>query len=186
MEVIVKTPLDVVVIGSGLIGLSTAMSLVTRNPDIRLTVIEKDSEISSQQSGLNSGVIHSGIYYKPGSMKSKFCVEGRSSMTKFCQENDIPVWTCGKLIVASSPKDFSRLKNLLERGKANNVEGLRLVEKQEIQEIEPHVRCDKGLCSKDRNSRLPRSIKKILGKNNKPRCSNKVKHKSDQGIWKKF
>ncbi|MDP7231426.1 MAG: FAD-dependent oxidoreductase [Dehalococcoidia bacterium] len=87
-----KTPLDVVVIGSGLIGLSTAMSLVTRNPDIRLTVIEKDSEISSQQSGLNSGVIHSGIYYKPGSMKSKFCVEGRSSMTKFCQENDIATY----------------------------------------------------------------------------------------------
>ena len=145
MGTIVKTPLDVVVIGSGLIGLSTAMSLVTRNPNIHLTVIEKDREISSQQSGHNSGVIHSGIYYKPGSMKSKFCVEGRSSITKFCQENDIPVWTCGKLIVASSPKDLSRLNNLYERGKANKVEGLRLVEKQEIQEIEPHVRCDKGL-----------------------------------------
>ena len=145
MGTIVKTPLDVVVIGSGLIGLSTAMCLVTRNPKIRLTVIEKDSEISGQQSGHNSGVIHSGIYYKPGSMKSKFCVEGRSSMMRFCQENDIPIWTCGKLIVASSQKDLSRLNNLYERGKANKVEGLRLVGKQETQEIEPYVRCDKGL-----------------------------------------
>jgi L-2-hydroxyglutarate oxidase len=136
---------DVTVIGAGLIGLSTAMHLLERHPDLRVCVIEKDPHPASQQSGHNSGVIHSGIYYKPGSFKSRFCVEGRASMTQFCIDNQIPTWTCGKLIVATREEEIPRLQTLLERGTANKVEGLELVGPERIREIEPHVRAIKAL-----------------------------------------
>jgi L-2-hydroxyglutarate oxidase len=89
---------DVTVIGAGIIGLSTAMQLLARRPDLRVAVIEKDAHEATQQSGHNSGVIHSGIYYAPGSLKAEFCVEGRASMIRFCEENGVPVRTCGKLV----------------------------------------------------------------------------------------
>lgn len=126
-------------IGAGIIGLSTAMKLLEMHPGLRLAVVEKNEKEGTQQSGHNSGVIHSGIYYKPGSFKADFCVTGRASMTRFCEENEIPVWTCGKLVVASDAAGIERLKTLMERGTANRVDGLRLVEKDEITEIEPHV-----------------------------------------------
>jgi L-2-hydroxyglutarate oxidase len=138
-------PYDVTVIGAGLIGLSTAMHLLGRHPDLRVSVIEKDPHPASQQSGHNSGVIHSGIYYKPGSFKARFCVEGRASMTRFCIENEIPTRTCGKLIVATREDELQRLDALLDRGTANQVEGLELVGPVRIQEIEPHVRVIKAL-----------------------------------------
>lgn len=140
-----KTPYDIVIIGSGIIGLATGMKLLQNHPNIKLAIIDKDSEVATQQSGHNSGVIHSGIYYKPGSFKATFCVEGRASMTKFCEENEIPTWTCGKLIVAISNEDKIRLENLYERGISNKVEGLRLVNREEIKEIEPYVNSDKAL-----------------------------------------
>ena len=87
---------DIAVIGAGIIGLSTAMTLNQRFPRLRIAVIEKGATVASQQSGHNSGVIHSGIYYKPGSFKSRFCVEGRASMVRFCEENDIPFDRCGE------------------------------------------------------------------------------------------
>lgn len=130
---------DITIVGAGLIGLSTAMHLLERKPDLKLTVIEKSDSVASQQSGHNSGVIHSGIYYKPGSFKARFCVEGRASMTKFCQENEIPTWTCGKLIVATNQAEEARLQDLFERGTANQVEGLKLVDRDEMLEIEPYV-----------------------------------------------
>ncbi len=136
---------DVTVIGAGLIGLSTAMHLLERHPDLRVCIIEKDPHPASQQSGHNSGVIHSGIYYKPGSFKARFCVEGRASMTQFCVDNEVPTWTCGKLIVATREEEIPRLQSLLERGMANEVEGLELVGPERIQEIEPHVRAIKAL-----------------------------------------
>ena len=136
---------DVTVIGAGLIGLSTAMHLLERHPDLRVGVIEKDPHPASQQSGHNSGVIHSGIYYKPGSYKARFCVEGRASITQFCIDNEIPIWTCGKLVVATREEEIPRLQRLLERGTANKVDGLELVGPERIQEIEPHVRAVKAL-----------------------------------------
>ncbi len=136
---------DVTVIGAGLIGLSTAMRMLERYPKLRVAVVEKDPHPASQQSGHNSGVIHSGIYYKPGSFKSRFCVEGRASMTEFCIDNEIPTWTCGKLIVATRAEEIPRLQTLLERGTANDVVGLELVGPERIQEIEPHVRAVKAL-----------------------------------------
>ncbi len=138
-------PLDVTVIGAGLIGLSTAMHLLQRHPSLKVCVIEKNDRPASQQSGHNSGVIHSGIYYKPGSFKARFCVEGRASMTQFCVENEIPTWTCGKLIVATREEELPRLEALLERGTANEVEGLELVGRERIAEIEPHVDAIKAL-----------------------------------------
>ncbi len=130
---------DVTVVGAGLIGLSTAMQLLERKPYLKVSVIEKADSVASQQSGHNSGVIHSGIYYKPGSFKARFCVEGRATMTRFCAENEVPTWTCGKLIVATDEREEARLEDLLERGTANNVEGLRMVGPEEMAEIEPHA-----------------------------------------------
>ena len=118
---------DVVVVGAGIIGLSTAMALLDRYPKVRLVVLEKGATTATQQSGHNSGVIHSGIYYKPGSFKSKFCVEGRRTMAAFCEDNGIPTWRCGKLIVANSKAEIARLEALHERGLANQVEGLERV-----------------------------------------------------------
>jgi len=140
-----STKYDVVVIGAGIIGLSTAMKLLERFPHIKLAIIEKNVKEGTQQSEHNSGVIHSGIYYRPGSFKADFCVTGRASMTQFCEENDIPVWTCGKLIVANDADGVERLNALAERGLANQVEGLRMVDTDEMIEIEPHVVALKAL-----------------------------------------
>ena len=136
---------DVVIIGAGIIGLASALELITRHPDKKLAVLEKEDTVASQQTGHNSGVIHSGIYYSPGSLKAKFCVEGRASMNRFCEENDIPTWTCGKLIIATSDSEMSRLEALYERGKANKVEGLEMVGPERIKEIEPFVEAKQAL-----------------------------------------
>ena len=140
-----STKYDIVIIGAGIIGLATGMKLLERFPNINLAILEKDSKEGTQQSGHNSGVIHSGIYYKPGSLKAKFCVAGRASMTQFCDENGIPVRTCGKLIVATDMAGEDRLRALEERGSANQVEGLRFVDQDEMAEIEPHVKARKAL-----------------------------------------
>ena len=140
-----STNYDIVIIGAGIIGLATGMKLLEQFPKINLAILEKDSKEGSQQSGHNSGVIHSGIYYKPGSLKAKFCVAGRASMTQFCEENEIPVRTCGKLIVATDIAGEERLQALEERGTANQVQGLRFVTQDEMLEIEPHVRARKAL-----------------------------------------
>ncbi len=138
-------PHDVTVIGAGLVGLSTAMHLLERHPRLKVAVVEKDPHPASQQSGHNSGVIHSGIYYRPGSFKARFCVEGRAAMTRFCVENDVPVRTCGKLIVATRADELPRLDLLLERGTANGVEGLEMVGSERAREIEPHAAAIRAL-----------------------------------------
>ena len=140
-----STKYDIVIIGAGIIGLATGMKLLERFPNLNLAILEKNSKEGTQQSGHNSGVIHSGIYYKPGSLKAEFCVAGRASMMKFCNENDIPVRTCGKLIVATDMAGEDRLRALEERGSANQVEGLRFVNQDEMAEIEPHVKARKAL-----------------------------------------
>ena len=109
-----KNDIDLVIIGGGIIGLATANEILRAKKNINIVVLEKSSTVASQQSGHNSGVIHSGIYYKPGSFKAEFCVEGRRTMTEFCEENEIPVWTCGKLIVATKESDLPKIDNLYE------------------------------------------------------------------------
>ena len=154
---------DIAVIGAGIIGLSTAMSLSQKFPSLRIGIIEKSSTVASQQSGHNSGVIHSGIYYKPGSFKARFCVEGRASMVRFCEENDIPFERCGKVIIATHEDELPRLRALHERGTENQVEGLQLVSGERVRaEIEPHVNVLEALWAPNTgDSRLSKGLRRL-------------------------
>ncbi len=138
---------DVVIIGGGVLGMSSAMHLLRAHPELQVTVIEKGDDVAGQQTGHNSGVIHSGIYYRPGSLKARFCVDGRRSMVEFAQEHDIAYDRCGKLIIANRPEELPRLETLYERGQANGVEGLEMVGPERVAEIEPHVTAIKALWS---------------------------------------
>ena len=138
---------DVTVIGGGAIGFGTVLGLQRRNPYLKIALIEKDDVVSNHQTGNNSGVIHSGIYYKPGSLKADFCVEGRQSIADFCVENGLKYDRCRKIIVAYDDEELPRLNNLYERGVANNVQGLELIGPERIKEIEPHAAGIKALYS---------------------------------------
>ena len=131
---------NAVIVGGGIIGLSTAMQLkMDKYPNWRVAVVEKDAELANHQTGHNSGVIHSGIYYRPDSHKARFCVGGKQALIEFCDENEIEYERCGKVIVATNEAEVGRLHNLYERGTANGVEGLEMVGPERLKEIEPHV-----------------------------------------------
>lgn len=138
---------DITVIGGGAIGFGTVLGLQRQNPYLKIALIEKDNAVSNHQTGNNSGVIHSGIYYKPGSLKADFCVEGRQSIADFCVENGLKYDKCGKIIVAYREEELERLNDLYERGTANNVKGLELIGPERIKEIEPHATGIKALYS---------------------------------------
>jgi len=129
---------DIVIIGGGIVGLSTAMHLTRSLPSLRLIVLEKESEVAKHQSGHNSGVIHSGIYYKPGSLKARLCVEGAAAMLRFCREHNLPYEVCGKVIVAANDEETSALQVLFDRGKLNGLTGLELLDRAQLREVEPH------------------------------------------------
>ena len=133
---------DVAVIGGGIIGLATAMAL-TRGRPLSLVLLEAEAELASHQTGNNSGVIHSGLYYKPGSHKARNCVEGRRRMYEFCRENGIRHERCGKLVVAITEDEVGALRELERRGTANGLEGLRRLGSDQVAEYEPHVL---GMC----------------------------------------
>ncbi|MGI9263192.1 MAG: L-2-hydroxyglutarate oxidase [Woeseiaceae bacterium] len=130
---------EILIIGGGLVGLSTAMHIKNMRPRSTVTVIEKGDKISDQQSGHNSGVLHAGIYYEPGSLKAKFCVEGNQMLAGLCQKFNLPLVRCGKVIVATDDDEADRLERLLERGNDNGVPGLKLISMRELREIEPNV-----------------------------------------------
>jgi len=138
---------DVAIIGGGILGLSSARHLLLLHPGLQVLVIEKDSHVAGQQTGHNSGVIHSGIYYRPGSLKAQFCVDGRNSIVEFCEQHGIAFERCGKLIMASREEELPRMETLFERGIANGVEELEMVGPDRIAEIEPHVSAIKALWS---------------------------------------
>ena len=135
---------DFVVIGGGIVGLSVAWSILERRPSARLAVIEKESQWASHQTGRNSGVIHSGIYYKPGSLKARLCREGNLRMVEFCREHGIPHEVCGKVIVATKQAEIPLLEKLYERGIANGLK-VRQLNASEVQEFEPHVKWLSGI-----------------------------------------
>jgi L-2-hydroxyglutarate oxidase LhgO len=130
---------DIAVIGGGIVGLSFAMQVSERFPGLRVVVLEKEAGVAQHQTGHNSGVIHSGVYYKEGSLKARLCVAGAREMVEFCSRHGIPHEVCGKLIVAVNSEEAARLDDLLARGLANGLVGLRLLSREEMLEIEPHV-----------------------------------------------
>ncbi|EHB53347.1 FAD dependent oxidoreductase [Mycolicibacterium rhodesiae JS60] len=130
---------DLVVVGAGIVGLAVAREWMIRRPDDTVTILEREAGPAHHQTGHNSGVIHGGIYYQPGSLKARLCVEGARLMYEYCQHNGISHERCGKLIVAVSPDELGRLDDLQARGIANEVPGLRRVGADEIAEIEPNA-----------------------------------------------
>lgn len=136
---------EIAIIGGGIVGMATAMALVKQTKS-RVVVLEAEDGLAAHQTGHNSGVIHSGIYYKPGSLKARNCVEGRQAMYRFCEEHGIAHDNCGKIIVATNEKEIQALNRLEERGHANGLVGLRrLNSREELQEYEPHVNGVAGL-----------------------------------------
>jgi len=127
------------IIGGAIVGLATAYRLAERFPDASIRVLEKEAGVGRHQTGHNSGVLHCGLYYKPGSTKARMAVTGIRQMVEFCRENAIPHEVCGKLVVAADQSELPRLKGLLDRGTANGLEGLRWLSRAEMREIEPHV-----------------------------------------------
>ena len=138
---------DIAIIGGGIVGLATALALSERFPSLSAVIIEKESRLASHQTGHNSGVIHAGIYYKPGSYKAKLCVEGGRRMKAFCEANGVRYENCGKVIVATTEAERPRLMALYERGTANGVEGLALIDPARLREIEPYARAVAALHS---------------------------------------
>jgi L-2-hydroxyglutarate oxidase len=135
---------DLLIIGAGIVGLATAVEYSHRFPGKRLLVVEKEDRVAAHQTGHNSGVIHSGLYYKTGSLKARNCVAGCASMKRFCLQHSIPFEECGKLVVATNPEEVPRLEQLHQRGIANEVERMRMLDRDEFREIEPY--CD-GICA---------------------------------------
>jgi L-2-hydroxyglutarate oxidase LhgO len=138
---------DVVVIGAGIIGLAVSRELLSRFPRLRLGVLDKEPSVGQHQSGHNSGVLHSGIYYAPGSLKARLCVQGQREVYAYCEQKGIPTDRCGKVIVASNESEIPRLENLLQRGQANGVEGLEMIGPERLREIEPYCVGVKALLS---------------------------------------
>jgi (S)-2-hydroxyglutarate dehydrogenase len=138
---------DVVVIGAGILGLAVSRELLSRYPRMRLGVLDKEPSVGRHQTGHNSGVLHSGIYYAPGSLKAKLCVQGQRELYSYCEQKGIATDRCGKVIVASNESELPRLENLLQRGQANGVEGLEMIGPERLKEIEPHCVGVKALWS---------------------------------------
>ena len=138
---------DVAVVGGGIVGLATTQAFLRERPGLRLVILEKEARLAAHQTGHNSGVIHSGIYYRPGSHKARLCVEGARLMKAFCEEHGIRVDPIGKVIVATSEAELPRLQALFERGTANGVQSLSLIDNGRLRAIEPHAEAIRAIYS---------------------------------------
>ena len=148
---------DLVVVGAGIVALAAARELLARRPGLKLAILEREPEVARHQTGSNSGVIHGGIYYAPGSLKARLCVEGAAKMYAYCEARRIPYERCGKVIVALADRELPGLDALEARGRANGVPGLRRVGREELAELEPHAAGIAALHSPvDRDRRLRR------------------------------
>jgi L-2-hydroxyglutarate oxidase len=146
-EKVTDSRFDITIVGAGIVGLATAMALLKRRPDLKLIVLEKENDVAAHQTGNNSGVIHAGLYYKPGSLKAQTVVEGARRMVQFCKEHDLPYELCGKVVVATNEDELPRLEELYHRGMANGVSGLTKITAQQIKEYESHATGIAGLWS---------------------------------------
>ncbi len=140
-----SAPYDLVIIGGGIVGLATAYKCLLERPGLKLLLLEKEAELAHHQTGRNSGVIHSGIYYKPGSLKALNCRNGYHQLLAFCREHDVPHEICGKIIVATEPSELPRLTTLQERAVANGLQQVATLNSEEIAHYEPHVQGIAGL-----------------------------------------
>jgi (S)-2-hydroxyglutarate dehydrogenase len=138
---------DLAVVGGGIVGLAVARELIRRHPRASVCVLEREAELGAHQTSHNSGVIHAGVYYEPGSLKARLCVEGARELYAYCEQRGIASERCGKVIVATDRSELDRLEELERRGKANGVPGLRRIDPAGIEEIEPHARGIAGLHS---------------------------------------
>ncbi len=136
---------NVIIIGAGIVGLATAYQLSKKRPDWKIVILEKESQVAAHQTGHNSGVVHSGVYYKPGSLKAKNCIDGKKELLSFCEEHQIPVQKLGKVIVATKPQELEALQEIERRGIANQIPGLEMIGPERLKEIEPHVKAIKAL-----------------------------------------
>jgi L-2-hydroxyglutarate oxidase len=136
---------DLAIIGGGILGLATALKITAAHPQVRLLILEKEAQLACHQTGNNSGVIHSGLYYRPGSLKAQSCVTGRKALIAFCDQNSVPYEICGKVVVATSQAELPRLEELHRRGIANGLQGLEIIGPERLKELEPHAIGIKGL-----------------------------------------
>jgi L-2-hydroxyglutarate oxidase LhgO len=133
------TSVDAVVVGGGIVGLATSLAILARKPGASLVVLEKESALAAHQTGRNSGVIHAGLYYKPGSLKATLCARGRALLERFCEEHAVPFERCGKVVVATSDAEVPRLDELERRGRENGLSGVSRISAEELREREPHA-----------------------------------------------
>jgi len=136
---------DIAIVGGGIVGAATLYKLQQKNPNLTIVLLEKEKELAHHQTGHNSGVIHSGLYYKPGSLKAKNCFDGRHELVAFAKEHDIMYDICGKVIVATDAKELPNLDRIFESGVQNNIEGIKKITAAEVKEIEPFVECIAGI-----------------------------------------
>lgn len=136
---------DIIIIGGGIVGLASAYQILKARPDVKLAVLEKENRVAAHQTGNNSGVIHSGLYYKPGSLKALNCIKGYNLIVDFCKKEDIPHEICGKIVVATDQEEVPRLETLYERGVQNGLKNLKKLKKEELKDYEPHVTGVAGL-----------------------------------------
>ncbi len=130
---------DFIIVGGGIVGLATGLNIIEKDPRKKILIIEKESAVAKHQTGNNSGVIHSGLYYKPGSLKAKNCIHGYNLLINFCKEYGVPFDLCGKIVVATDEKEIPLLKNLFERGAQNGLKDFKMLNEAQLKEYEPHV-----------------------------------------------
>ncbi len=139
--------MDIAVVGAGIVGLATARALAARHAGLHVTVLDKEDTIARHQTGRSSGVIHRGVYYQPGSLKARLCVEGAKRLVSYCEEREIPVLRCGKVVVATTTAELTRLEELHRRAVANSVPRVELIGPERLRELEPHVAGVRALSS---------------------------------------
>ena len=140
-----STSADLAIIGGGIVGCATALAIISRKPGLKIVLFEKETQLASHQTGHNSGVIHAGLYYRPGSLKAMTCASGREALYRFCAEHDIPHQRCGKVVVAVDETELPALDELERRGQENGLNGLQRLTASELQKREPHARGIAGL-----------------------------------------